>query len=81
MSRRRAILLALLVPLVPAQAYELRIAEGTNTLVVRASAQDYQQIRKVLERLDSSPRQVLVQVMVAEVALNDTLQYGLPPSL
>ncbi|GAB2742957.1 type II secretion system secretin GspD [Melaminivora jejuensis] len=50
--------------------------EVTNTLVVRASAQDYQQIRKVLERLDSSPRQVLVQVMVAEVALNDTLQYG-----
>ncbi len=50
--------------------------EVTNTLVVRASKQDYQQIRKVLERLDSRPRQVMVQVMVAEVALNDTLQYG-----
>ncbi|GAB1385600.1 type II secretion system secretin GspD [Melaminivora sp.] len=50
--------------------------EVTNTLVVRASAQDYQQIRKVLERLDSRPRQVMVQVMVAEVTLNDTLQYG-----
>ena len=50
--------------------------EITNTLVVRASAQDYQQIRKVLERLDTRPRQVLVQVLVAEVTLNDTLQYG-----
>lgn len=50
--------------------------EVTNTLVIRASAQDYQQIRKVLERLDTRPRQVLVQVMVAEVTLNDTLQYG-----
>lgn len=36
MSRRGAILLALLVPLVPAQAYELRIAEGTNALVLPA---------------------------------------------
>lgn len=50
--------------------------EVTNTLVIRASSQDYQQIKTVLERLDSRPRQVLVQVMVAEVTLNDTLQYG-----
>lgn len=50
--------------------------EVTNTLVVRASPKDYQQVRKVLERLDTSPRQVLVQVMVAEVTLNDSLQYG-----
>ena len=50
--------------------------EVTNTLVIRASAQDYQQIRKVLERLDTRPRQVLVQVLVAEVTLTDTLQYG-----
>lgn len=50
--------------------------EVTNTLVIRASAQDYQQVRKVLERLDTRPRQVLVQVLVAEVTLNDTLQYG-----
>lgn len=50
--------------------------EVTNTLVIRASSQDYQQIRQVLERLDARPRQVLVQVMVAEVTLNDTLQYG-----
>lgn len=50
--------------------------EGSNSLIIRASAQDYQQIRKVLERLDSSPRQVLIQVMVAEVTLTDTLQYG-----
>jgi general secretion pathway protein D len=48
----------------------------TNTLIVRASPQDYQQVRKVLERLDASPRQVMVQVMVAEVTLTDALQYG-----
>ena len=50
--------------------------EVTNTLVIRASAQDYQQVRKIIERLDTLPRQVLVQVMIAEVALTDNLQYG-----
>lgn len=50
--------------------------EATNTLVIRAGTQDYQQIKKVIERIDTVPRQVLVQVMVAEISLNDTLQYG-----
>jgi general secretion pathway protein D len=30
----------------------------------------------VIERIDTIPRQVMIQVMVAEVALTDTLQYG-----
>jgi general secretion pathway protein D len=50
--------------------------EITNTIVVRSTSQDYKQIKKVLERLDTTAKQVLIQVMVAEVALNDTLQYG-----
>ncbi len=50
--------------------------EVSNTLIVRASAQDYQEVKKIIERLDTVPRQVMVQVMVAEVTLNDTLQYG-----
>lgn len=50
--------------------------EITNTIVIRSTSQDYKQIRKVLERLDITAKQVLIQVMVAEVALNDTLQYG-----
>jgi len=50
--------------------------EATNSLIVRASQQDYQQIRRIIERVDVTPRQVLIQVMVAEVALTDRLQYG-----
>jgi len=50
--------------------------EITNSLIIRASSHDYQQIRKILERLDTTPRQVLIQVMVAEVSLGDSLQYG-----
>ncbi len=50
--------------------------EITNTLIIKSTSQDFQQIKKVLERIDTPSRQVLIQVMVAEVALNDTLQYG-----
>ncbi len=50
--------------------------EATNTLIIKASAADFQQIKKLLERVDTVARQVLIQVMVAEIELNDTLQYG-----
>ena len=50
--------------------------EATNTLVIKASPQDYLQIKKVIERIDLIPRQVLIQVIVAEVALNDSTQFG-----
>jgi general secretion pathway protein D len=33
-------------------------------------------LRKVLTKIDTLPKQVLIQVVVAEVVLNDTLQYG-----
>lgn len=50
--------------------------EVTNTLIVKASAEDYQRVLKVLAKVDTLPKQVLIQVAIAEVALNDTLQYG-----
>ena len=51
--------------------------ESTNTLVIKANQQDYLQIKKIIERIDTIPRQVLIQVMVAEVTLSDKLQYGI----
>lgn len=50
--------------------------EATNSLVIRASPQDYLQIRRIIDRIDTVARQVLIQVMVAEVGLSDKLQYG-----
>lgn len=50
--------------------------EATNTLVIKANQQDYLQIKKVIDRIDTIPRQVLIQVMVAEVQLTDSLKYG-----
>lgn len=57
-------------------AVQIIADEATNSLVIKANQQDYLQIKKVIERIDTIPRQVLVQVMIAEVTLNDKLQYG-----
>ena len=50
--------------------------EATNSLVIKASPQDFLQIKKVIERIDTIPRQVMIQVLVAEITLTDSLQYG-----
>jgi len=55
---------------------QIIIDENTNSLVIRSSQSDYQQIRMILARIDAVPKQVLIQVMVAEVGLSENLQFG-----
>jgi general secretion pathway protein D len=55
---------------------QIIVDDNTNSLVIRCSQQDYQQIRMILARIDTVPRQVLIQVMVAEVGLSENLQFG-----
>jgi general secretion pathway protein D len=48
----------------------------TNTLIIRATPQIYSKILTTLKQLDKQAIQVLVNTTIAEVALNDNLQYG-----
>ncbi len=48
-----------------------------NRLLIRTTPRTYAMIKAVLERLDSVPAQVLLQVMIAECTLNDSTQFGL----
>lgn len=50
--------------------------EAHNALLISANAKDYQLIRDVLAGIDVPPLQVLIEVTVAEVVLNDNLNYG-----
>ncbi|HEX3861966.1 MAG TPA: type II secretion system secretin GspD [Stellaceae bacterium] len=50
--------------------------EVHNALLIAASAKDYDLIRQVLQGIDVPPLQVLIEVTVAEVTLNDQLNYG-----
>jgi len=48
----------------------------TNSLVVLATKRDYQLIADVLKKIDVVPRQVLLEVTIAEITLNKDLSFG-----
>ncbi len=50
--------------------------DDRNVILIRALPADYSRIVKLLERLDNLPRQVLVEVIVAEVILSEKLSLG-----
>lgn len=53
-------------------------ADGTlNRLVIRTTPRTYASIKALLDRLDVVPAQVLLQVLVVEVTLNESTQFGL----
>jgi general secretion pathway protein D len=51
--------------------------EANNSIVIVASAQDYEVILPVIEQLDVMPLQVLIDATVVQVKLTDKLQYGI----
>ena len=50
--------------------------EESNSLLVRASAGQWESIRRAIERLDSMPLQVHIEAQVVEVKLTGELRYG-----
>jgi len=51
--------------------------DSRNAILIRALPADYSRLVKLLERLDTLPRQVLIEVLVAEVTLNDNWSLGI----
>jgi general secretion pathway protein D len=51
--------------------------ERNNAIVVTSTAEQFRMIEATLRRLDILPLQVLIEATIAEVRLNDGLQYGL----
>jgi type II secretion system protein D len=49
---------------------------ATNSLIVSATPRYYSEVVKVIKELDERPPMVLIQVMIAEVRLNDTDEFG-----
>jgi general secretion pathway protein D len=48
-----------------------------NNIIIYSSRSKYKKIERMLKRLDTLPKQVLVEVTIAEVILRDSLQFGL----
>ncbi|HEX5726140.1 MAG TPA: secretin N-terminal domain-containing protein [Longimicrobiaceae bacterium] len=53
----------------------------TNSLVIRATAADYQTIAAAINLLDTRPLQVLIEVVIAEVRRNRQLSVGIGATL
>ncbi|MGC9453928.1 MAG: secretin N-terminal domain-containing protein [Phycisphaerae bacterium] len=51
--------------------------ENTNTLLLSASPRYFETIERMIEELDKAPPQVLIQVLLAEVTLDDTSELGI----
>jgi len=49
---------------------------ANNALLVDASPQDFEYVRRLVERLDVVPQQVLVEVLIAEVNMQEGLDLG-----
>jgi general secretion pathway protein D len=50
--------------------------EVRNALIVEAIPKDYQTIEEILKRLDVLPRQVLIEVTIAEISLDKKTELG-----
>lgn len=51
--------------------------KDNNALLILASNADYEKIELALRKLDVVPRQVLIEVTIAEITLKDELAFGL----
>lgn len=51
--------------------------EANNSLIVTATHREFKRVRQILSRIDIAPAQLLLEATIAEVTLNDRLQFGL----
>lgn len=51
--------------------------ESTNSLLIRASPRDYRQLLETIYALDQVPKEVMVNVVIAEVSLTEATRFGI----
>lgn len=51
--------------------------EHTNSLIIITDPINYPEIKRTIEALDIRPKQVLIEVLIAELTLDKTTQFGL----
>jgi len=59
----------------PGEAEELKYYGGNN-LIIAARNEDWRQIKKIIEELDTPQPQVLIEVLVVDLTVNDTRLLG-----
>mgnify|MGYP001157803697 CR=1 FL=1 len=59
------------------EGFDIIPDEPTNSLIIRGSLSEYASILETLQAIDVYPRQVLLEVLVGEVQLDDTMKLGI----
>lgn len=54
----------------------IAIDQANNALMIRADGTEYASIERLLREVDVAPDQVMIEVVIAEVTLNDSLKFG-----
>ena len=49
----------------------------SNTLLISATPQYFAELRRLIEKIDAQPPQVVIQVLIAEVQLSNTEEFGI----
>jgi len=55
---------------------EIVVDEVNNALIIRATERDYRVVEKTIKKLDIYPKQVLIEVLIAEIRLDDEMKLG-----
>lgn len=50
--------------------------EVNNALIIEATPEDYKKIKAIISELDTMPRQVLIEVLIAEITLRNQMENG-----
>ena len=62
---------------VPEGEINIVVDETNNAVVIRAFARDYKTILETVKKLDIYPRQVLIEVLLAEISLDESNKFGI----
>jgi general secretion pathway protein D len=62
---------------VPQGEINIVVDETTNALIIRAFQRDYRAILEIIKKLDLYPKQAFIEVLLAEVTLDDLTKFGL----
>ena len=61
---------------IPTGEINIVVDETTNALIIRAYPRDYRFVLETVKKLDLYPKQVLIEVFLAEITLDDTNKFG-----
>ena len=61
---------------VPEGEINIVVDETTNSLIIKAFQRDYRNILETIKKLDIYPKQVLIDILMAEITLDDSYKFG-----